>query len=103
MPDPYSVPLEPSRTGLPDDSTIKFTHGDLHRTNFIVTPSQPNRILALADWEQSGWFPGYWEARKAQFTADCTGEWPKKYLPMILDQYQSTWEPWDYYMMSKGA
>ncbi|KAH1474010.1 hypothetical protein KXX06_006032, partial [Aspergillus fumigatus] len=57
MPDPYSIPVEPFRHDLPDDCAIKFTHGDLHRSNIIVTPTRPYRILAVVDWEQSGWLP----------------------------------------------
>lgn len=57
MPDPYSIPVEPFRHDLPDDCVIKFTHGDLHRSNIIVTPTRPYCILAVVDWEQSGWLP----------------------------------------------
>ena len=102
MPDPYSVPIEPFRQDLPDDSEIKFTHGDLHRSNVLITRSKPYRVLAIVDWEQSGWLPMYWEARKAQYTAD-TKEWSTKYLPMILCQYTSTWDPWDYYTSALGC
>lgn len=103
MSDPYSVPVEPFRHDLPDNSTIKFTHGDLHRSNIIVTPRPPYHILAIVDWEQSGWLPAYWEARKAQYTADRSEEWSTRHLPIILDQYTSTWDPWDYYTMAMGC
>ncbi|KNG89484.1 hypothetical protein ANOM_002282 [Aspergillus nomiae NRRL 13137] len=103
MSDPYSVPVEPFRHDLPDNSTIKFTHGDLHRSNIIVTLFPPYRILAIIDWEQSGWLPAYWEARKAQYTAHWREEWSVRYLPMILDPYTSTWEPWDWYTGSMGC
>jgi aminoglycoside phosphotransferase (APT) family kinase protein len=103
MPDPHSVPVEPFRDELPDDCAIKFTHGDLHPSNIIITSSRPYRILAIIDWEQSGWLPAYWEARKAQFTAWRHEEWSTKYLPTILDQYAPTWEPWDYYTMAMGC
>ena len=103
MPDPYSVPIEPFRQDLPDDSDIKFTHGDLHRSNVLITRSEPYRVLAIVDWEQSGWLPVYWEARKAQYTADRNDEWSQKYLPMILCQFASTWDPWDYYTTAMGC
>ncbi|KAF9243613.1 hypothetical protein DTO013E5_7119 [Penicillium roqueforti] len=102
MPDPYIVPIEPFRQDLPDDSEIKFTHSDLHRSNILITRSEPYRVLAVVDWEQSGWLPIYWEARKAQYTAD-TQEWSKKYLPMILCQYTSTWDTWAYYTAALGV
>lgn len=103
MPDPYSVPVEPFRHDLPDDCAIKFTHGDLHRSNIIVTSTRPYRILAVVDWEQSGWLPEYWESRKAQYTADRADEWSLTYLPMIMEQFPSTWDPWDYYTSAMGC
>ncbi|KAF4224821.1 hypothetical protein CNMCM6457_008882 [Aspergillus fumigatiaffinis] len=103
MPDPYSVPIEPHRYELPDDCAIKFTHGDLHRSNIIITSHRPYRTLAIVDWEQSGWLPAYWEARKAQYSVSSDEEWSSRYLPMILDQYDATWEAWDYYTMSLGC
>ncbi|KAF4445642.1 phosphotransferase enzyme family protein [Fusarium austroafricanum] len=103
MPDPYSVPVEPFRHDLPDDCAIKFTHGDFHRSNIIVTPSPPYHTLAIVDWEQSGWLPEYWESRKAQYTAWRTEEWSTIYLPMIMDQFSSTWDPWDYYTTAMGC
>ncbi|KAF4169708.1 hypothetical protein CNMCM6936_006867 [Aspergillus lentulus] len=102
MPDPYSVPIEPYRYELPDDCAIKFTHGDLHRSNIVISSSRPYRTLAIVDWEQSGWFPAYWEARKAQYTAWMTEEWTTTYLPIILDMYADTLESWDYYTISIG-
>ncbi|KAL4936881.1 hypothetical protein BDV06DRAFT_204035 [Aspergillus oleicola] len=103
IPDPHSIPIEPFRTEIPDDCAIKFTHGDLHPTNIIVSSQKPYLVLALVDWEQSGWLPEYWEARKAQYTADRSNKWSIRYLPMILEQYASTWDPWDYYTTSMGC
>ncbi|PLB48405.1 hypothetical protein P170DRAFT_360632, partial [Aspergillus steynii IBT 23096] len=103
MADPYSVPIEPFRHELPDSCAIKFTHGDLHRSNIIVTSQRPYRTLAIIDWEQSGWLPAYWETRKAQYTADGREEWSTKFLPMILDEYTATWDPWDYYTTEMGC
>ncbi|RLL97414.1 hypothetical protein CFD26_102572 [Aspergillus turcosus] len=101
MQDPYSVPVEPYRYELPDDCAIKFTHGDLHRSNIIISSSKPYRTLTIIDWEQSGWFPAYWEARKAQFTALWGEDWWTRYLPM-LDQYAATEDSWWYYIASIG-
>lgn len=90
MPDPYSIPVEPFRYQLPDNAAIKFTHGDLHRSNTIVTGSEPRPVVGIVDWEQAGWLPEYWEARKARWTAHWTEEWSTTYLPMILEPYEST-------------
>lgn len=103
MPNPHSVPVEPFRQGLPDNSAIKFTHGDLHRSNIIVTLSRPYHVLAIVNWEQSGWFPAYWESLKALFTAYREEEWVTKYLPMVLDQYYDIWDSWDYYIAALGC
>ncbi|PLB42184.1 uncharacterized protein BDW47DRAFT_121966 [Aspergillus candidus] len=102
MPDPYSVPVEPFRYDLPDDCAIKFTHGDLHPSNIIVTPSAPHHTLAIVDWEQSGLLPEYWESCKARYAYFRTEDWSTTYLPMILDHFASTWDSWDYYMSSMG-
>ncbi|KAF2438884.1 kinase-like protein [Karstenula rhodostoma CBS 690.94] len=103
MPDPtISVP-DPYRQDLPDNSEIVFTHGDLHRSNIILSTSTPHRVVAIVDWEQAGWLPAYWEDRKAHVTSDYFGDWSEKYLPVVLDQYKSTWDPWDYYTTSMGC
>lgn len=65
MPDLYSVLIEPFRQDLPNDSAINFTHSDLHRSNILTTRSEPYHVIAIVDWEQTGWLPVYWEARKA--------------------------------------
>lgn len=59
---------DPYRHLLPDEGVIKFTHGDLHRGNIIISSSKPARILAIVDWEQAGWYPDYWEYCKALYT-----------------------------------
>ncbi|KLJ07850.1 hypothetical protein EMPG_16680 [Blastomyces silverae] len=102
MTDPHSIPIEPFRSELPDNAAITFTHGDLHRSNIILSESEPRRIVAIVDWEQSGWMPEYWEARKAHFTSAWKSEWATKYLPMILQQYESTVEAWLWYTASMG-
>lgn len=72
------------RYDLPDDSSIKFTQGDLHRSNISISFSKPYRVLATVDWEQPSWLPEYWEAGKMEWTVS-DKEWAK-YLPLILDQ-----------------
>jgi aminoglycoside phosphotransferase (APT) family kinase protein len=101
IPSPETIP-EPYRKDLPDDSDIVFTHGDLHRSNIIVSTSTP-RILALVDWEQSAWLPAYWEDCKARWTCTYSDEWAVKYLPLILDEHVSTWEAWNYYSDPVGG
>ena len=95
--------METFRQYLPDDAEIRFTHGDLHPSNIIITSSSPSKVIAIVDWEQAGWLPVYWEDCKARFTADYSGEWSEKYLPMILDHHVNTWESWDYYASAMGC
>ncbi|EJU02926.1 hypothetical protein DACRYDRAFT_31180, partial [Dacryopinax primogenitus] len=42
------------------DVKIRFTHGDFAPKNIMVDP-RTGAIIAIVDWEQSEWFPDYWE------------------------------------------
>ncbi|KAI0028428.1 kinase-like domain-containing protein [Vararia minispora EC-137] len=42
-----------------------FTHGDLAPRNVLV---KGTRIVAIVDWETSGWYPEYWEYTQAFFS-----------------------------------
>lgn len=61
---PSAAQTFPERAYLTDVFSIVFTHADLHPSNVIVSNTKPAQILAIVDWEQSGWFPGYWEYAK---------------------------------------
>jgi thiamine kinase-like enzyme len=65
------VDIDPMRLELPDDP-INFTHGDLHRSNILVTPAAdgPSRVMAIVDWHQCGWYPAYWEYCNARRTIE---------------------------------
>ncbi|KMP02503.1 hypothetical protein CISG_10332 [Coccidioides immitis RMSCC 3703] len=97
MPDPYSVNFDWIRDQLPDDAAIKFTHGDLHRSNIIVKLTPQPHVVGIIDWEQSGWLPEYWEERKAIFTTFQWKEWASTYLPKILQSYKNTEEAWGFF------
>ncbi|KAL2869534.1 uncharacterized protein BJX67DRAFT_370752 [Aspergillus lucknowensis] len=56
---------DPNRSLLPDTGEIKLTHADLHRRNIIVASTSPVRVVIM-DWQQSGWYPEYWEYCKAR-------------------------------------
>lgn len=71
---PEEIP-DPYRELLPDDAAIVFTHSDLHPRNIMVDSEDPSRIVAIIDWEQSGWFPDYWEFCKAEYTAEFGSDW----------------------------
>lgn len=101
MPGPETV-QEPYHKDLPDDCDIVFTHGDLHRSNIILLSTAP-RVVALVDWEQSGWLPAYWEDCKAHWTAEYLGDWAVNSLPLILDPNETVREAWNYYTNPVGC
>ena len=48
--------VDPIRSGLSDHASIVFTHGDLYRSNIIVSRSSdgPPRVRAIIEQHQSG-------------------------------------------------
>lgn len=74
---------DPFREMLPDDAKIVFTHADLHPSNIIINQDHPSKILALIDWEQSGWYPDYWEFCKAEYTIEYGSEWHQYMLEYL--------------------
>jgi hypothetical protein len=83
--DPADIP-DPYREMLPDDSPICFTHADLNPVNIMVSKDSPCRIVAIIDWEQSGWYPAYWEFCEAELTTELGSEWQTVYLPKVLSE-----------------
>ena len=65
------------RPGLSDDAPIIFTHGDLHRSNILMSWDENGmpRVAAIIDWHQSGWYPAPWEFYKTRFTCKGTEQW----------------------------
>ncbi|RGP60212.1 phosphotransferase family protein [Fusarium sporotrichioides] len=78
--------IDPYRKLLPDDCPIHFTHADLNPVNIMVSKDSPCRLMAIIDWEQSGWYPAYWEFFKAEMTVKWDSEWRAEYLPKFLDE-----------------
>lgn len=98
--------FHPMRPGLPDNVSINFTHGDLHPSNILITPEEEEgqaRILALIDFEQSGWYPAYWEYCKARWTAEIGGEWGTLYIPRFLEPHDEAYKHWDYFCLILGV
>ncbi|EGC45613.1 phosphotransferase enzyme family protein [Histoplasma capsulatum var. duboisii H88] len=94
---------DPYREFLPDDGTIRFTHGDLHRGNIIVSRTDPPRVMAVIDWTHAGWYPDYWEYCKALYTSDYNGEWRNTWIPRFLEQYPKEFAVFSEYVMQIGA
>ncbi|PGH05801.1 hypothetical protein GX51_02774 [Blastomyces parvus] len=51
---------------------VVFTHGDISPRNIIVRGDQ---VVAILDWEMSGFYPEYWEYIKALFYPDWQSKW----------------------------
>lgn len=85
--EPHQRYTDPYLERMPNDTTIKFTHADVHPKNIMVSPpdSGPLRILALIDWGQSGWYPDYWEYFKMCYTTHWEDEWRKTWIPKIVE------------------
>ncbi|KIJ64528.1 hypothetical protein HYDPIDRAFT_111857 [Hydnomerulius pinastri MD-312] len=57
--DETRMEIEAIERDLREDHRIVFTHGDLGVRNILV--DDRDNIVALIDWEMSGWMPEYWE------------------------------------------
>jgi len=90
---------------MPKDTTIKFTHADVHPTNIIVSTSAfgPPRVLALIDWGQSGWYPDYWEFFKMCYTTHWEEEWRKTWIPKMIEPQEHEKYLMDEYTATIGA
>ncbi|RDW68722.1 aminoglycoside phosphotransferase family protein [Aspergillus mulundensis] len=94
---------DPYRHLLPDDGDIKFTHGDLHRGNIMVSSTSPPRILAIVDWGQAGWYPDYWEYCKALYTCWYEDEWRQDWIDRVLEPRFEESQVFSEYTMAIGA
>ncbi|KAF5627273.1 kinase-like domain protein [Fusarium tjaetaba] len=51
---------------------IVFTHSDINMRNVLM---HNGRISGIVDWENSGWFPDYWEYTKAHYVTKLNKRW----------------------------
>jgi hypothetical protein len=64
---------------------IVLTHGDMSPRNIIV---QGSTVVAILDWEMSGYYPEYWEYVKALYRPAWEGGWIKgRAVDKILEPY----------------
>ncbi|KAF4615822.1 hypothetical protein D9613_012437 [Agrocybe pediades] len=80
-PESYPDLVEPLKKIAGRSWKTKFSHGDLGMHNIMW---KDGRITAIIDWENSGWFPEYWEYTRVR--AACRGEFWEMYKD-IVDQY----------------
>ncbi|KXT05649.1 hypothetical protein AC578_5629 [Pseudocercospora eumusae] len=62
----------------------KFTHGDLGVQNILV---RDGKVVAIIDWECSGWYPQYWEYTKAQYNRVLLPEFYEM-LDEMIERYE---------------
>lgn len=83
--EPADIP-DPYRKGLPEDAAIVFTHADLHPSNILISRQKSHSIVSIIDWQQSAWYPDYWEFCKTESTVVPRSEWVKEYIPQFVDE-----------------
>lgn len=74
------------RSQLPDTYEIRFAHADFSWENVLVDPSTGN-ISGILDWEMAGFWPEWWEYRKALFGSRSQPCW-FQLLSEIMTEYQ---------------
>lgn len=95
--------IDPYRYILPDDGVINSTHADLHRENILVSFAKLTRVLALVDWEQSGWYPDYWEYSKGLYTCWYEDEWRRDFIDHFLSPRFNEQQVFSEYATQLGA
>ncbi|GIK07577.1 hypothetical protein Aspvir_003243 [Aspergillus viridinutans] len=93
---------DPNRCLLPDTGDIKFTHADLDRRNIIISSVNPGRVV-IVDWQQSGWYPDYWEYCKALYTCWYEDEWRKDFIDKFLEPRMDVFYVFSEYCNAMGA
>lgn len=86
--------FDPYRELLCDTCNVYFTHGDLHRSNIIIsgTPGA-QRIVGIIDWGQAGWYPEYWEYCKLLIPERWMEEWRSAgWVEKVMKPYPDEWE-----------
>jgi len=72
------------RTRLPDHHDIVFCHADFWWGNILVEPST-GAVTGILDWDMAGFWPAWWEYRKATRTRH--EKWWMDIVSSIMKQY----------------
>lgn len=70
-----------AKFALEDNHEIVFTHADFAPRNILV---DGGRVTAILDWEDSGWYPEYWEHIRAFAHLKPMPDWPDYLMTHIL-------------------
>ncbi|THU83821.1 hypothetical protein K435DRAFT_420159, partial [Dendrothele bispora CBS 962.96] len=69
---------------------IVLTHGDLAMSNILVRKDAARQrweIVALIDWENSGWYPEHWEYVKLLASVRWKSDWALRAQSLLERQY----------------
>ena len=96
---------DPYRSHLPDKSAITLTHGDLHRSNILIsaTAARPTRVVAIIDWAHAGWYPDYWEYCKSCYTSHYDDDWRKEHISKFLEPKEEDFDTFSFYCSAMGS
>ena len=77
-----------TRRKMRNDNRIVFTHGDLAPRNILV---KGGKVVALIDWEESGWMPEHWEFIKATWCTGLEGDatWDDAIFGFLTREYET--------------
>ena len=90
---------------------VVFTHNDLCPPNILISRGETPKVVAIIDWNQSGWLPWYWESCKSRqvglvtdsFDDALLDEWHEKYVPAIVDSTDDMYyHSFIYFALSMG-
>lgn len=73
------------RRQLPDDSEIVYAHGDVSWENILVD-SRSGEVTAIMGWENAGFWPDWWEYRKAVYGARKNQPWWMEIVKEIIPE-----------------
>lgn len=79
------------RRRLSDSYEVYFTHADLGCDHIFVEP-QTGRVTGIIDWEMAGFWPEWWEYRKALYTSRQHTRWWVDLVRSILPHYDDELE-----------
>ncbi|KAJ3984097.1 kinase-like protein [Lentinula detonsa] len=88
--EPYmdETTLPAIRARMRDDHRICFTHGDLAPRNIFV---EGDTVTAIIDWEESGWYPEYWETVKGMWSTIKDPEWHEAVRFIMGGDFEADW------------
>ncbi|KAF8162109.1 hypothetical protein BJ912DRAFT_915174 [Pholiota molesta] len=91
-----------TRNGLPDSSPITFAHNDLNFGNILVSP-KGSQVMAVIDWEMSGFYPSYWEWAILTSIEEGRGGDVRRFIDTILEPHDHVYKYWSDWLYSLGA